>query len=104
LKRTRSTSTWIHAQLHAVVKRVDSSYGGGSAHPPHRLNNPIAMVVCFFMWALATLGVLMAMESLSAFLHALRLHWVEFMNKFYQGDGYKFVPFSFVDVGTDLSA
>ncbi|KXZ50572.1 hypothetical protein GPECTOR_16g747 [Gonium pectorale] len=60
-----------------------------------QVGSPYAMVVGFFVFAVATLGVLMVMESLSAFLHALRLHWVEFQNKFYRGDGYAFVPFHF---------
>jgi len=63
--------------------------------------NFFAAFIGFGLFAATTTGVLLMMDVLECFLHALRLHWVEFQNKFYKADGVKFQPFSFKAILSD---
>ena len=47
----------------------------------------------YFALTFCIICVILCVDSLECFLHVLRLHWVEFQNKFYQGGGEEFRPF-----------
>jgi V-type H+-transporting ATPase subunit a len=74
----------------------------GGQYPGLASNNVAFIIVCYAVFFACTIAVLMVMESLSAFLHALRLQWVEFQNKFYHATGYKFSPLDFDDTSLPM--
>jgi len=67
-------------------------------------SNWFAAYLGFGIFAGVTFGVLLMMDVLECFLHALRLHWVEFQNKFFKADGVRFSPYSFKTLITEASA
>lgn len=77
-----------HAQL-AEVFYEKTILGGMQAG-----SGPMVFITCAMFFGM-TVAVLLMMDVLECFLHALRLHWVEFQNKFYYADGEEFTPFSY---------
>ncbi|XP_060757954.1 V-type proton ATPase 116 kDa subunit a isoform X3 [Neoarius graeffei] len=83
-----------HAQLSEVLWSMVMNIGLSSRN----FAGSFILIFIFAIFATLTVCILLIMEGLSAFLHALRLHWVEFQNKFYTGQGFKFMPFTFDNI------
>lgn len=65
--------------------------------------NMFAAFIGYGVFAGVTFGVLLMMDVLECFLHALRLHWVEFQSKFFAADGIRFAPYSFKSIIKEAS-
>lgn len=86
---------WALSLAHAQLSQVLWNMTLALVFEMDGILGAIALVVAFALWFILTLGILLIMEGLSAFLHALRLHWVESNSKHLIGGGYPFQPFSF---------
>lgn len=73
---------WALSLAHSELARVffDNCLNAG-----FQSGSVISMFIGFFVFCGATFGVLMCMDLLECTLHTLRLHWVEFQNKFFKG-------------------
>jgi V-type H+-transporting ATPase subunit a len=49
------------------------------------------MLKCFVFFQ-TTIGMMMMLDVMECIMHVVRLHWVEWMGKFYQGGGKLFMP------------
>ncbi|KRH92110.1 H+- or Na+-translocating F-type, V-type and A-type ATPase (F-ATPase) Superfamily, partial [Pseudoloma neurophilia] len=57
--------------------------------------NIIFRIISFPFWLAFTFVLMIGLEGLSASLHSMRLNWIEFNSKFYDGQGRKFQPLCF---------
>lgn len=87
---------WALSLAHQQLAETFLNLLFANAFKQESIFGTVAMSIPSWMalWSVS-FGVLMCMDLLECFLHTIRLHWVEFQNKFFKGDGYKFIPYSY---------
>lgn len=83
---------WALSLAHGQLAKVFLDYTLGIGL---KTKSYVVIFLGYYCFMGVTFAVIMLMDSLEAFLHCVRLHWVEFQNKFYKGDGYLFEPLTF---------
>ena len=82
---------WALSLAHSQLAKV---FLDNTVKPALESGSIVGLVIGYFVFITFTIGVLMMMDLMEAFLHTLRLHWVEFQNKFYKGGGRRFEGWS----------
>lgn len=85
---------WAVSLAHAQLTGIIHQYTMGNS-------SLLLRIVLSPFWLLATLSLMIALEGLSSALHAMRLNWIEFNSKFYDGKGNLFRPLNFDEESED---
>ena len=86
---------WALSLAHGQLAKVflDMIFGWTIKDSESSIVSSFVIIIGFVFFFMVTLAVILIMDTMECFLHALRLHWVEFQNKFFKGDGKLFEPF-----------